>query len=88
MTLTWLLLASTGIVIVRFCKHIGERSNRWMKIHIALLLPVPILSFVGFLTILGGLGWNWVSVNKPLSLAHSIFGIVAISFSIFQVFYS
>jgi len=58
----------------------------WFFIHRPLMICVPLLSISAFIVILYQLEWTWIdsSVNK-LNFAHSITGIVTISFSVVQV---
>ena len=49
------------------------------------MIMVPILTFTSFIVILSDLDWKWVSPTSRVEFAHSIFGIVTVSFSILQV---
>ena len=80
MTITWILFASTSLLIQRYYKHLPFS----IQLHVALGISIPLLSFAALMTILFGYANNsWPIWSYPL--AHSIFGIVAIGFSFLQV---
>lgn len=90
MVIAWIFFASTGMVFARYMKFLlpGKKvcgSKIWFLIHRPFMIIVVVISITSFLVILSAKDWKWISSIKPLSFAHSIFGIVAISFSIFQV---
>lgn len=60
-------------------------TSVWLAIHRTLMILVPIFSITGFIVILANLDWKWVSPSRTLSFIHSIFGIMAIGLSLFQV---
>ena len=58
----------------------------WFVVHRPAMICVPIISIISFLIILSDENWTWIPLDEPAVFAHSIFGIVAIGFSFFQVF--
>ena len=57
----------------------------WFFIHKPLMISVPIVSIIAFIIILSQLKWTWVDSTDQLNFAHSIIGIITISFSVVQV---
>ena len=57
----------------------------WFFIHRPLMICVPILSIIAFLIILSQLQWSWIVNTSQPNFAHSIIGIITISFSVLQV---
>ena len=59
----------------------------WFFIHRPLMISVPIVSIIAFLIILSQLRWGWVDSTEQPNFAHSIIGIITISFSVLQVIF-
>lgn len=57
----------------------------WFFVHRPLMISVPIISLIAFLVILSDLKWKWVDSTEQPHFAHSIIGIITISFSFIQV---
>ena len=57
----------------------------WFFIHRPLMISVPIVSIIAFIVILSQLKWGWIDSTEQLNFAHSIIGIITISFSVVQV---
>jgi presenilin-like A22 family membrane protease len=57
----------------------------WFFIHRPLMISVPIISIASFIIILWGCNWSWIDNSEQLNFAHSIIGIITISFSVIQV---
>ena len=90
MIIAWMLFASTGILFARYYKYLYPNIKLcgvqfWFLMHRPIMLLVPILSIISFLIILSQLDWFWVLSSIPVAFTHSIFGIIAIIFSIIQV---
>jgi hypothetical protein len=83
MILAWVLFASTSLLIQRYFKHLTFH----IPLHIFFGVFIPLISLGAFFTILFGFAkGTWVTITDPYTFAHSIFGILAIGLSIFQVF--
>ena len=86
----WLFCASTGILFARYYKYIFPSVKLmnvqfWFFIHRPLMISVPIISIIAFLIILSQLQWSWIVNTSQPNFAHSIIGIITISFSVIQV---
>ncbi|CAF1125050.1 unnamed protein product, partial [Didymodactylos carnosus] len=91
MIFTWILIVSTGIIIARYFKKVG--SNRklcgeavWFSVHRILMSCAAILTILAFLFILVYRQGSWIENNRPREYAHSIIGILVISFAFIQPF--
>lgn len=90
MTIAWVIFASNGILLIRYYSHL---SRLIYVIHVIFAVLVQLASIAGFLIILGYyFKWKWIGVhdinfanNYKLGLAHSIFGITAISVALLQI---
>lgn len=90
MVIAWIFFASTGMVFARYMKFLFPEKTLcgnkiWFLVHRPFMILVTVISITSFLVVLSAKDWKWIPLTKPVSYAHSIFGIVAISFSIFQV---
>jgi hypothetical protein len=93
MVIAWMFAASTGILFARYYKYFLPnvkwfKVQFWFNAHRSLMFSVPVLSIISFLIILSELDWKWISLESRETnqkFAHSIFGIVAIGLSFFQV---
>ena len=90
MVISWLLLATTGILLARYYKYLLPYVKTcgvqfWFLMHRIIMIFVPLLSIISFIVILAQLNWEWVLTENKLDLTHSIFGILAICLSIIQV---
>ena len=93
MVIAWLFFASTGILFARYYKFIFPEVKFngvafWFFVHRIFMIIVPTISVVSFIIILDQLKWRWVSNEKTIEFTHSIFGILAICFSVIQVIMS
>lgn len=57
----------------------------WFVMHRSLMSSVPLLSIIGLLLVLYAKEWSWVSSSIKINFAHSLTGIITISFSVIQV---
>ena len=81
MIITWVFLASTGIVVARYFKFMFpevkiNNVDFWFFIHQPVMFSVPIISIVAFIVILSDLQGTWVESNRSPEFAHSIVGII------------
>jgi hypothetical protein len=49
------------------------------------MMSVPVLSIVALILILADQRWQWLNPAEYIPFAHSVIGIAAIAFSVFQV---
>jgi hypothetical protein len=91
MVFTWMVLVSTGILVARYFKR--SWSNRkicakavWFAVHRTIMTSVAILTLIAFVLILVYKKGQWVSQNNQREFAHSIAGILVVSFAIIQPF--
>ena len=57
----------------------------WFNMHRLLMSSVTLFSLIGLVLILFYKKWTWTSSKLEIRFAHSIIGILAISFSFIQV---
>ncbi|CAF1387689.1 unnamed protein product [Rotaria magnacalcarata] len=91
MVFTWIVLVSTGILVARYFKQSWPKSKIcgkavWFGIHRTIMTCVAILTLVAFILILVYKKGQWISQKNQREFAHSIVGILVISFSIIQPF--
>ncbi|CAF4176970.1 unnamed protein product [Rotaria sp. Silwood2] len=91
MIFTWILIASTGALIARYFKnpwanHLICGKAAWFAAHRFLMSTAAILTVLGFLFILVFLQGTWVDQGPTRYYAHSITGVIVISFAFFQPF--
>ncbi|CAF3395104.1 unnamed protein product [Rotaria sp. Silwood1] len=91
MIFTWILIASTGALIARYFKNSWANTficgkAAWFAAHRFLMSTAATLTVVGFLFILVYLQGAWVDKGPTRYYAHSITGVIVISFSFFQPF--
>jgi hypothetical protein len=89
MIFTWILFASTGIILARYFKPAWPTQKIcgkaiWFAVHRALMTSVALLTITAFILILVYKKGKWVSQDTQLEFAHSIFGIIAICFTFIQ----
>jgi len=91
MVFTWILIASTGALISRYFANswtdkliCGKAA--WFAAHRFLMSLAAILTILGFLFILVSLQGTWVDYGITRPYAHSITGVLVISFAFFQPF--
>ena len=91
MIFTWIVLVSTGILIARYFKL--SWSNRkicgkaiWFAIHRTIMTSAAILTLIAFILILVYKKGQWVSQANRREFAHSVIGMLVISFAIIQPF--
>jgi len=91
MVFTWIVLVSTGILVARYFKR--SWSDRkicskavWFAIHRTIMTCVAILTLISFILILVYKKGQWISEKTPREFAHSIIGILVISFALIQPF--
>ena len=83
MVITWVLFASTSLLIQRYFKHLTFH----MPLHIFFGVFIPVVALAALFTILFGFAdGTWPTISLGYTFAHTIFGIVAIGLSVFQVF--
>lgn len=91
MAIAWLFFASAGIIIARYFKFIfpGKKilgNDVWLNLHRSIMAYVALITFIAFMVILADSDWEWVKESyDKIAYAHSLFGIMAISFTILQV---
>jgi len=91
MIFAWIVCASTGILVARYFKRTW--SNRkicnkaiWFAIHRTLMACVAVLTVISFILILIYKQGQWASKLHQGEYAHSIIGIIVISFAFVQPF--
>jgi hypothetical protein len=89
MIFTWILFVSTGILIARYFKpswpeHKIFGKPIWFAAHRTLMTSVAILTIIAFILILVFENGKWVSQTTQPDFAHSIVGIIVISFTVIQ----
>jgi hypothetical protein len=89
MIFIWILFVSTGILVAFFFKpswpdHKLCGKPIWFSIHRTLMITVVILTIIAFILILVYENGRWVSQTTQCEFAHSIIGIIIISFTIIQ----
>lgn len=78
--ISWILFASTGIIVARYFKGLYEnlkpcKVNVWFFLHRPIMIMVALLSVVSFAFILSYKNWKWIpSLNKK-AFIHSLCGI-------------
>ncbi len=88
-----MFLVATGILLPRYYKYIFKPrqlcgKDVWFVLHVIIMTLVAVINLIAFLVILSELDWRWVSVDRPLEFAHSIFGIFAFGLIYIQVKFS
>ncbi|CAF4463078.1 unnamed protein product [Rotaria socialis] len=91
MLFTWIVLVSTGILVARYFKQSWPNSKIcgkavWFGIHRTIMTCVATLTLVAFILILVYKKGQWISQKNQREFAHSIVGILVISFSVIQPF--
>ena len=91
MSFTWILIASTGILISRYFKMSWANyficgKAGWFTAHRFLMSITAILTILGFLFVLAFTGGTWVDKGPTRVYAHSITGVLVISLAFFQPF--
>ena len=91
MIFTWIVFVSTGILIARYFKRSWSEQKIcgkavWFALHRTIMTTVAILTLIGFILILVYKRGQWVSKSDKNGFAHSIIGIIVISFAIIQPF--
>jgi hypothetical protein len=91
MVFTWIVLVSTGILVARYFKRTWSDRKLcskavWFAIHRAIMTSVAILTLISFIFILVHRKGQWISDKNSREFAHSIIGILVISFAIIQPF--
>lgn len=89
MVFTWILFASTGILVARHFKPLlGEKKicgkPYWFTIHRTVMITVVLLTIIAFILILVYEDGKWISRDEQLQFAHSIIGILVICFAMIQ----
>ncbi|CAF1480850.1 unnamed protein product [Didymodactylos carnosus] len=93
MIFAWILIVPTGILVARYFKKIIFTKDRklcgeaiWFAFHRLLMSTVAILTIVGFLFIFAYKQGSWTkrSSSTKSEFAHSITGIIIISFTFLQ----
>ena len=91
MLFTWILLASTGILVAQFFKTAwpGRKvfgKAVWFNIHRTIMSLAWLLTIVAFILILIYKKGKWIPTELKKEFAHSITGILVISFAVIQPF--
>ncbi len=89
MIFTWILFASTGILSARYFKPVWPEKKAcgkaiWFTIHRPVMISVVVLTLTAFGLILIYTKGTWVSQTDQRIFAHSIVGIIVISFVVIQ----
>lgn len=94
MVISWILLASTGILFARYGRNLRIGTNRkmmgdwiWFQIHRSIQCLVSVATLLGFFLILVEEKGKWVTVNSdgPRIFAHSILGVIIVCCTLLQV---
>ncbi|CAF4085300.1 unnamed protein product [Adineta steineri] len=91
MIFAWIVLVSTGILTARYFKKSWSTRKIcgkavWFAIHRTLMTSVAILTLIAFILILVYKKGQWISQKNQREFAHSIVGILVISFAVIQPF--
>ncbi len=91
MVFTWIVLASTGILIARYFKRSWSdrkicRKAIWFALHRTIMTCVAILTLISFVLIIVYKKGQWIPQTDQREFVHSIIGIIVISFAIIQPF--
>ncbi|CAF1014104.1 unnamed protein product [Didymodactylos carnosus] len=91
MIFTWILIVSTGFLIARYFKKTWMNRKLcgeavWFSIHRALMSGASLLTIVAFIFILVHQQGSWTKKTATTEYAHSIIGILVVSFAIIQPF--
>jgi len=89
MIFTWILFVSTGILVARYFKPLWPNRKIcgkliWFAVHRAIMMSVAILTIIAFILILVYKQGTWISRLDQREFAHSIIGIIIISFTVIQ----
>ncbi|CAF1601840.1 unnamed protein product [Rotaria magnacalcarata] len=91
MIFTWILIASTGVLISRYFKVSWANSficgkAAWFASHRFIMSVAAILTILGFFFVLAFLKGAWVAKGSTRQYAHSVTGAIVISLAFFQPF--
>lgn len=91
MTITWIFLVSTGILLSRYFKRTTHLSrvccgSTWFTLHRTLMCLATILSTLAFILILVSMQGTWIECGWTKSFVHSILGAIVISLAFVQPF--
>ena len=91
MVFTWFVLVSTGVLVARYFKTCWPDQKIcgkavWFAIHRTLMSSASILTLIAFVLILVYKKGQWTSRTNEREFAHSIVGILVISFAVIQPF--
>ncbi|CAF2081953.1 unnamed protein product [Rotaria magnacalcarata] len=89
MIFTWILFVSTAIILALFFKKSWPNQKIlgkpiWFSVHRALMMTASVLTILAFILILVYSNGKWIPQYKGRSFAHSIVGIITISFAAIQ----
>ncbi|CAF1613130.1 unnamed protein product [Rotaria magnacalcarata] len=93
MVISWMLLASTGILFARYGRHLRISGRRkllgdtiWFQLHRFILCMVTVATLLGFFLILIKEKGQWVSVAKDGGhiFAHSVLGAIIVCCALLQ----
>ena len=89
MIFAWILFASTGILIARHFKPTWPENKLcgkplWFAVHRAVMISVVVFTIIAFILILIYTKGTWVPQSERREFAHSIIGIIIISFAVIQ----
>lgn len=91
MVFTWIMLVSTGILVARYFKRAWPDRKIcskaiWFAIHRTLMSTAALLTLISFVLILVYKKGQWVFQANRREFAHSILGILVVSFAVIQPF--
>ena len=89
MIFAWIVFVSTGILIAQFFKTAWPERKIcgkaiWFTLHRIVMSSAALLTIIGFILILVYEKGQWVSRSLKREFAHSIVGMIVISFAIIQ----
>lgn len=94
MALAWMFIVPLSILAQRFygtafpVSRLTGSDSTWFRFHRGGMILTACCCLAAFLLILAENNWTWCAANSAESFAHSIFGILTLSFFSFQVILS
>ena len=91
MSITWIFLVSTGILISRYFKRTTHLSrvccrSTWFALHRTLMSLATIFSTLAFVLILVSMQGSWIERGWTKSFVHSVLGAIVIGLAFVQPF--
>lgn len=89
MIFAWIVFVSTGVLIAQFFKTAWPERKIcgkavWFTLHRVVMSSAAILTIIAFILILVFEKGRWISRSQEREFAHSIVGIIVISFAVIQ----